>query len=103
MAKTSSEQTGIQLIYASNFLHTSLWSFVTGQKLCGKEVNESIKTFMSYFNLEDIEFGSLKQAYYRKNAEFMKCAKGISTDAKVVFDAEVHREVDRVLALMGKQ
>lgn len=79
------EQIGIKKIYASSFLQTSLWSFVTAQKLCNVDTSEAIRSFQSFFDLHDLDFSALRKTYYRKNEEYKKDAKNVKLDAKDVF------------------
>jgi hypothetical protein len=91
------DQIGIKEIYASNFLHTALWSFVTAQRLCNVDVSQSIRNFINFFGVEDLDEGTLRQVFYRKNSEYKKCAPGISSDAKTVFKQD---EVDKMLGIV---
>lgn len=99
MKQIPSCQIGIKDIYASNFLHTVLWSFVSGQRLCGVDFGVSIRNFIEHFGLEDVEEGTLRQAFYRKDAEYKKASSGICSDAKNVFKPD---EIDRALGLVKK-
>jgi hypothetical protein len=82
------EQAGIKSLYAANFLHAALWSFVSAQRRCGKGIDEAIRDFMQFIAAEDLEFNSLKMAYHRKNNDYIRCANSMSTDAKSVFHSE---------------
>lgn len=93
-------QLGIKSIYTSNFLHTTLWAFVTGQRMNNTPVNEAIRNYMQHFDVFDLDFGALKVAYYNKDKEFRKCASDISKDAKDVFDVKPD-EVEKVFSCLS--
>jgi hypothetical protein len=97
MKKIPPEQINLKEIYASNFLHTALWSFVTAQKLLGIDLSQSIRSFKTYFGVDDLEDGTLRQVFYRKNEEYKKCVQGISADARCVFREE---EIDKMLNIV---
>ena len=97
MKKIYPDQIGIKEIYASNFIHTALWSFVTAQRLCGIDVRPAINNFIKFMGLEDLEVETLRLAYYRLNAQYKKCVPGISSDAKTVFKQD---EVDKMLGIV---
>ena len=92
-------QIGMKDIYASNFLHTTLWAFISGQRMCGKDVSEAIRSFINYFGMEETDEGTLRGIFYRKDKEFKKCATGICSDAKSVFKPD---EIDKTLGLVKK-
>lgn len=101
MKQNISDQIGIQSIYASNFLHNSLWVFVNAQILCGVPRITAIRNFMQYFNVTDLDETLLCQVYYRKNEEYKKCAGGISNDAIAVMKVEeIHRKIDDLKKIM---
>lgn len=99
MKQSLASQIKINTLYASTFLHTTLWAFVTAQRQCGVGLNASIRGYMHYFDVNDLEFNALKHAYKRKNDEFRRNKKEISDDARVVFDVGPD-EVDRVFSRM---
>jgi len=94
MKNIPSEQLGIKNIYASNFLHTTLWAFVTGQRQSGKDVKSAVRCFIQFFGVEEIDEGTLRLAFYRKDNEVKKCMPGISDDVKTVFRED---EMDKLL------
>lgn len=99
-------QVGIKTIYTSNFLHTTLWSFVTGQRLCGTDVSVAIRNYMHHFDVLDLEFSTLKWAYYRKDKEFRKSASDISKDARDCFNAtpdEVENVFGKLKAIINSK
>lgn len=99
MKNVSPEQIGINDIYASNFLHTVLWAFITAQRLCGKDVSHAVRSFIHHFGMEEVEPNTIRLAFYRKDAEFKKNKSGISADAKCVFKPD---ELDKTLGLVKK-
>ena len=84
---------GIKKVYTSIFLHTTLWAFVTGQRQSGRDINSAIRSFIEYFDADELDPSSLRHAYYVKDKELKKCMTGICTDAKTVFKDDAIDEI----------
>jgi hypothetical protein len=88
---------GIKKVYTSNFLHTTLWAFITGQRQTGKDINSAVRSFIEYFDADELDPASLRHAYYIKDKELKKCMSGISCDVKTVFKDD---DIDKILVKM---
>lgn len=82
------KQAGISKIYASSFIHATLWAFVTAKRQEGKSVSEGILDFIQLIGCEDLEIKSLQKTYERMNSDYKECFKGIAEDAKDIFRTE---------------
>lgn len=54
-------------IYRKDFLHISVWAWVTAMRHQGLTVDASVRAYQKYFGLEEDDAGmdSLKRLYYR--------------------------------------
>lgn len=82
----------IQSIYCANWLHTTLWAYVSAQKRAGKQVTDAIDDFMDFFGLEDMERGTLNKIYMRKNQEYRESAGIVENDMR----AQIVKEEDQL-------
>jgi len=94
MKGSKTEFLNLNKIYTSTFVKTSLWAFVTGQVLTGRDINSALRSFSEYFNCDDLDLNTLRHAYYVQNTRMKECMSGISSDTKVVFKDD---EIDKIL------
>ena len=95
MRSSKQEFLGIKQVYTSNFLHTTLWAFITGQRQNGADVSSAVRSFIEYFDANELDPVSLRHAYYVKDKELKKCMSGICTDVKSVLKGD---EADKIMA-----
>lgn len=94
MRTSKQEFLGIKQVYTSNFLHTTLWAYITGQRQKGVDVSSAVRSFIEYFDADELDPVSLRHAYYIKDKELKKCMTGICTDVKTVFKED---DLDKLL------
>lgn len=95
MKGTKQEGLPLDRVYKWTILHTMLYSYVTGQIQNGATKSVAIHSFMEYFNVQDIDYNTLRHAYHVKCTELKKCMSGVSTELKSVFKGD---EIDNKMA-----
>ena len=94
MRTSKQEFLGIKQVYTSNFLHTTLWAYITGQGQKGVDVSSAVRSFIEYFDADELDPVSLRHAYYVKDKELKKCMSPVCADIKAVFKED---DVDKLL------
>lgn len=93
MAKPTVGVEHIETMFRSSWLHTALWSYVTGQVRCGTSVANAIRDFAAAMGMADCDENALRKVYDRKCAEFKSSHKEI----KSAIGDDVMRERVRVI------